>query len=117
VQANELIHDTPGESSENIKNRIELARAIQQERYQRKMINSRVSNGEMKKYFEIDANCTKLLEAAMLQFSFSARAYSRILKVARTIADLDLSDKIKEEYLLEAIQYRSLDRAIQLTRN
>ncbi|MDR1458253.1 MAG: YifB family Mg chelatase-like AAA ATPase [Puniceicoccales bacterium] len=110
VQANELVHDIPSEPSEDIKKRIEMARSMQQERYQGKMINARANNSEMKKYCKIDENCTKLLESAMIQFSFSARAHSRIIKVARTIADLDLSDKIREEHLLEAVQYRSLDR-------
>ncbi|MDR0351071.1 MAG: YifB family Mg chelatase-like AAA ATPase [Puniceicoccales bacterium] len=110
VQANELVYDMPSESSESIKKRIEAARSVQQERYKGKIINARASNGEMKKYCEMDTNCTKLLESAMAQFSFSARAHSRIIKVARTIADLNLSTKIKEEHLLEAIQYRSLDR-------
>ncbi|MDR2735625.1 MAG: YifB family Mg chelatase-like AAA ATPase [Puniceicoccales bacterium] len=109
VRANELANNTPGESSADIKKRIQTARSIQQERYQSKTINARASRSDMKKYCVLDAACSKLIEAAMAQFSISARAHSKIIKVARTIADLASSDKIQEEHLLEAIQYRSWD--------
>ena len=58
----------------------------------------------------MDDKCVSLLKIAMQRFGLSARAYDRIIKLSRTIADLDHNDKIKPEYIAEAIQYRSLDR-------
>jgi magnesium chelatase family protein len=64
----------------------------------------------IQKYCTLNDECSNLLKGAMDRLNLSARAYDRILKVARTIADLDNSQYIKEEHLAEAIQYRSLDR-------
>ena len=65
---------------------------------------------EFKKYCKLDKESTDLLEMAFRKLNLSARAYNRILKVARTIADLDGSMDIKKQHILEAIQYRSLDK-------
>ena len=62
------------------------------------------------KYCKLDGKCLKLLETAIKRMGFSARAYSRIIKVARTVADLDNSINITSNHILEAIQYRTLDR-------
>ena len=64
----------------------------------------------IEKYCSLNEECIKILEKAFNTLGLSARAYSRILKVARTIADLDKKENIEKEHLLEAIQYRSLDR-------
>ena len=103
-----------GENSASIRARCELARKVQVKRFK---LSAARCNAEMEQK-EIIKNCIindkqeDLLEKAMEQLSLSARAYNKILKVARTIADLDCSDKIKTPHLLEAIQYRSLDRQI-----
>ena len=65
---------------------------------------------EFKKYCTLNKECTDLLEMAFRKLNLSARAYNRILKVARTIADLDGSENIEKAHILEAIQYRSLDK-------
>lgn len=71
-----------------------------------------MSHAQIRKHCAIDTSLGDLLQQAMEQLSLSARAYDRILKVARTIADLAGSERIESPHLLEAIQYRSLDRAI-----
>lgn len=71
-----------------------------------------MTNAHIRKHCVIDSTLGDLLQQAMEQLSLSARAYDRILKVARTIADLAASDKIEASHLLEAIQYRSLDRTV-----
>jgi magnesium chelatase family protein len=67
---------------------------------------------QVRQYCELDRESSNLMEQAMEQLNFSARAYDRILKVARTVADLDDSDLIRATHLMEAIQYRSLDRKL-----
>lgn len=98
--------------SKTIKTRVNNARKIQQERYKDIGIfsNSELTPKLIEKYCIIDNESKKILNAAFNSFGLSARAYSRILKVARTIADLDNSENIKVSHLTEAIQYRSLDR-------
>ena len=70
-----------------------------------------MSTKMVRQYCALDAECDKLLEFTMTKLGLSARAYDRILKVARTIADLDGSQDIQKKHLLEAISYRSLDRS------
>jgi magnesium chelatase family protein len=72
--------------------------------------NAQMTNRHIKKYCQIDDASQKLLELAIDRFGLSARAYTRILKVARTIADLEGRENIQPAHLSEAIQYRSLDR-------
>jgi magnesium chelatase family protein len=103
-----------GESSEAIKDRVESCRKLQSDRFHRKPSsqkrNADLSPKEIRTYCEISAPDAVILEKAMKELNLSARAYDRILRVARTIADLAMSEKIETPHLLEAIQYRSLDR-------
>ena len=69
-----------------------------------------MSEKEFKEHCSLDKECSELLETAFKKLNLSARAYNRILKVARTIADLEGSEKIQKPHILEAIQYRSLDK-------
>lgn len=109
----ELLNNKPTESSKNIRERVVKARKIQQERYKSSKIfsNSEMQPKDLRKYCKLDEISTQLLKKAISQLGLSARAYDRILKVARTIADLDSSENIKPQHIAEAIQYRSLDRA------
>ena len=88
------------------------ARKIQQKRFAGRKItcNARMGSRELKSFCELDESTKELLKFAMSDLNLSARAYDRILKVSRTIADLAESSEIKIEHLAEAIQYRSLDR-------
>ena len=110
----ELRAEKPGETSAQIRLRVESSRARQHARFSGSKVtsNARMTHGQIRKYCAIDATLGDLLQHAMEQLSLSARAYDRILKVARTIADLAGAEKIAAPHLLEAIQYRSLDRAL-----
>lgn len=110
----ELRNARPGEDSATIRGRIQEARVNQRTRLEKNgsSCNARMSHAEIRTHCEIDRSLGDLLQQAMEQLSLSARAYDRILKVARTIADLAGSPRIQAPHLLEAIQYRSLDRNI-----
>ena len=114
LSISELRNNHPGESSSMIRQRIASARRIQLNRFTGGKItaNARMSVPQVKKYCAVDAKLGDLLQQAMEQLSLSARAYDRILKVARTIADLAAAERIESNHLLEAIQYRSLDRNV-----
>lgn len=100
------------ESSEQIRERVNKARQIQIERYKENKIfsNSELTPKLMEKYCKLEEDSKKILENAFEKLNLSARAYSRILKVARTIADLAGEKNILPTHIAEAIQYRSLDR-------
>jgi magnesium chelatase family protein len=109
------ISDTqPAEPSSAIRERITRAREIQQKRFAEEGIhcNAQMATNQMRKYCALDEPSQTLLKNAMERFGLSARAYDRILKVARTIADLDQEEGIKSAYIAEAIQYRNLDRSV-----
>ncbi len=110
----ELRTEAPSESSQTIRERVREARKIQSERLSKEGIicNSRMSHRHIRKHCALDKGLGDLLQQAMEQLNLSARAYDRILKVSRTIADLAGSEKIQAPHLLEAIQYRSLDRTV-----
>jgi magnesium chelatase family protein len=113
VPFEELRNRENGESSRSIRARVIEARNIQTNRYKgEKEIysNAQITPKMQKKYCEIDPAGEALLKNAVERLGFSARSYARILKVARTIADLDASENIATHHLAEAIQYRSLDR-------
>jgi magnesium chelatase family protein len=100
--------DGKAESSHVIRQRVLRARSIQSHR---NLVNAAMENRQIDKFCAVSVNDTRLLEQAINKLGLSARAYHRILKVARTIADLDQSDNIATAHLTEAIQYRCLDRA------
>ncbi|MBQ7573734.1 MAG: YifB family Mg chelatase-like AAA ATPase [Clostridia bacterium] len=112
VNYKELSSTAKGETSAEIKKRVDRTRQIQLERYKDINIhsNSELSAGLLQKYCRLNDTANNLLRAAFDNLGLSARAHGRILKVARTIADLDMSEDIKAEHIAEAIQYRSLDR-------
>ena len=112
VNYQKLGNDSPIETSIEIRKRVNEARNIQINRYKEHHIfsNSELTPTLISKYCKLTSKSKQILEKAFLQLGLSARAYSRILKVARTIADLDNSDTIQTHHLAEAIQYRSLDR-------
>lgn len=103
----------PGEPSANIRKRVIAARAIQTERFKdhkKVHCNAQMTERMIHRFAEPDAQGLELLRVAMERLSLSARAYSRILKVARTIADLAGSPNVTSDHLAEAIGYRNLDR-------
>lgn len=107
-------HDVPeGESSEKIIDRVLGARKIQLDRLADEGVfsNSAMSSAQIRKHCPLDSESEKQLETAMTRQGLSARAHDRILKVARTIADLDSSTEIQTKHIGEAISYRSLDRS------
>ncbi|MDP4777735.1 MAG: YifB family Mg chelatase-like AAA ATPase [Opitutales bacterium] len=115
LRIEELRDAKPGETSATMRQRCEQARSQQKERFQTEAdpsnrCNARMSHSQIRQHCTINKEQGDLLQQAMEQLALSARAYDRILKVARTIADLAQSDKIETPHLLEAIQYRSLDR-------
>jgi len=108
----ELSSNLPAEGSAQIKERVNKARAIQRERFKDEgiMSNAQMSHKQVRKFCILGKEENELLKMAMNELSFSARAYDKILKVSRTLADLAKCENIKTEHLSEAIQYRSLDR-------
>ena len=112
VKYRELREDACGETSDQIRARVIRARDRQLERYQGEKIycNAQLSPRQIRKYCNISAECERLLESAMMRLGLSARAHDRILKVSRTITDLDGAEEISTTHISEAIQYRSLDR-------
>ena len=113
VAVTTLAEETPGgESSATIRARVISARERQRARLARLgvAVNAHVPGREVRRVCRIDARGRRLLEAASDRLGLSARAYTRILRVARTIADLANKDEITTSHLAEAIQYRSLDR-------
>nr|QGT51102.1 ATP-dependent protease [uncultured Firmicutes bacterium] len=112
VQYEDLEKKEAGESSAEIKARVDRARAVQTERYQGRKIysNSNLTVDLIKEYCALGEEENRLMKQAFESLGLSARAHNRILKVARTIADLDDSENIGIAHLAEAIQYRSLDR-------
>ena len=114
VPYEKLSEKTQGESSAAIRERVLKARKIQQERYandgSRIFCNAQMGSAQLRQYAQLNEKCSKMLQQAMQSLSLSARAYDRILKVARTIADLDGSAEINEMHLSESIGYRNLDR-------
>ncbi|RYD66086.1 MAG: ATP-binding protein [Verrucomicrobiaceae bacterium] len=112
VDYRELSSTSSGEKSETIRNRVMQARDVQRRRFASKphQTNASMGSRQVKEHCQLDAESAGYMEHAMEQMNFSARAHDRILKVARTLADLAGSEHIRPNDTLEAIQYRSLDR-------
>jgi len=112
INYEELTQREIEEPSKDIKARVNKAREVQLNRFKGSKIysNSKMGEKEFKEFCALDKECTDILELAFKKLNLSARAYNRILKVARTIADLEGSEKIQKAHILEAIQYRSLDK-------
>jgi len=109
----ELTSNKPGEKSEVIRQRVEAARDCQFERFKNipgVYCNSHMDTGQIREYCKLDTSARQLFRDVIEKIGISARAYDRILRVGRTIADLSGSEEIKDEHLAEAIHYRSLDR-------
>ncbi len=115
VKYKELSSTAKGESSEEIRKRVVNARKIQQQRFENKdyiFNNADMGTREVREFCKLDSSGEELLKMAMTKLGLSARAYDRILKVSRTIADLELEKNILPQHISEAIQYRSLDREL-----
>ena len=115
VKFREISDARPGEPSKTIRERVIAARRIQRARFAHKpqiTCNALMGTKELRDFCRLDEHTAELLKMAMEENNLSARAYDRILKVSRTIADLDSSETVTSEHVCEAIQYRSLDRQI-----
>lgn len=112
VDFQKLSADEKGESSADIKKRVNAARAIQTQRFKDTTVtcNAKMTPAMTREYCRLDESSKKLLEACFENLGLSARAYDKILRIARTIADLDGSENIELPHVTEAVQYRSLDR-------
>jgi magnesium chelatase family protein len=113
VSFDELTNDIPIEGSREIRKRVEATRYLQQSRYGLRSgihCNAQMSQNDLNEFCKIDEAGTQILKVAMDRMGLSARAYDRILKVARTIADIENQETILPNHLAEAIQFRSLDR-------
>ena len=112
VKYQKLENDISNEKSENIRETVNKARKTQLDRYKNYGIysNSELTPRLTEKYCKLDENSKKIMQEAFEKLGLSARAYERVLKVARTIADLEGKENIDTKHIAEAIQYRSLDR-------
>jgi len=113
VPFEKLTETRKAESSIEIRKRVTLARDIQSirfENFENLHYNAQMSSKQIREFCALDEASLQMLKTAMERLNLSARAYDRILKVARTIADLEASDKVNSNHIAEAIQYRSLDR-------
>lgn len=112
INYEDLAHYELEEPSREIKKRVNKAREIQLNRFRDSNIysNAKMNEKEFKQYCKLDKDSSDLLELAFKKLNLSARAYNRILKVARTIADLDGKENIEKQHVMEAIQYRTLDK-------
>ena len=112
VEFNDLSSSEKAKSSAEIKKRVDRVRKIQNERFKGTGItcNARITPSLLHKMCPLDEKAKNILKKTFDSMGLSARAYNRILKAARTVADLDGSDVIKAQHIFEAVQYRSLDR-------
>ncbi len=102
----EIFGNHEGETSKSIKSKVMKARKIQYERYKQYKLNSQMTKKDLKKYCIVTKEIQDIIEIAMNQMKLSVRMYDKILKISRTIADIEGSENIKEEHVLEALNYR-----------
>jgi len=114
VEFDDLASDAPVLDSLTIREQVSRARRVQAERFKGRglFVNSQMNSGQVRKWAPIDQQCQELLKSAMDRLGLSARAYNRVIKLARTIADLAGTEAISPAHLAEAISYRSLDRRL-----
>lgn len=115
VTYQELSSTEPQTSSAELREVVLRTRAIQAERYKDEnnvRVNAAMRRSHIERFARLSPECGAMLEKAMDEFGFSARAHDKILRVARTIADLEQSGEIKQEHLFEALSYRVLDRKL-----
>jgi len=114
IKYEKLRADIHPESSNSIRSRVEIARRIQRERYKHLGIrtNSEMTHRLVEEFCRLDAPSESLMRLAMEKFLLSIRVYDKILKIARTIADLDGSEGVRDMHISEALQYRILDRVM-----
>ena len=112
VEYDDLSNKAEGEKSKEIKKRVDKARKIQQQRFKGTPVtcNAKMTPKMTREYCVLDDEADELLHLSFDSFAMSARAYDKILRLARTIADLDDSENIKSEHIAEALQFRTLDR-------
>ena len=106
LEFGELARRAPSEPSSVIKGRVDRARDIQRGRYGDASCNARMGQQELDRFCALDSECQRLMQGAFDRIGLTARSYDRILRVARTIADLDSSTSIQLPHLAEALQYR-----------
>jgi magnesium chelatase family protein len=114
VPFQELAARADGTSSATMREQVHRAREAQRRRFgtESQRLNGRMTSRQLRKHCPLDAECRSLLETAMNELGLSARAHDRILRMARTIADLDGAEQLQVAHLSEAIGYRSLDRKL-----
>lgn len=112
IEFKELVGEKKEESSATIRNRVMNTLAIQRERYKKENFycNSQIPSGEIKKYCGLNMAQEKMMEKVYEDLNLTARSYHKILKVARTLADMEASECIEDGHLQEAICYRSIDK-------
>jgi magnesium chelatase family protein len=106
----ELTGKNRGTDTQTMRTRVQGAREIQRKRFGNAMLNAHMGSKQLKSFCELSAGCLMLMKQAMNELGLSARAYDKVRRVGRTIADLEQVDEIQEHHLAEAIQYRLLDR-------